>query len=94
MPAPVMMTKNLFFGGEIPVPRKQKKDKGSYYWVTTRLFRESGPWYVTSGIKGPDDVYRMVNEYLDLENCDREHFIVICLNRKGNVTAAEVVSRL
>lgn len=92
MPAPVMMTQNLFFGGEIPVTQKKKKNDGSYYWVTTRLIRESGPWYVTCGIKTPDDVYRMVKEYLDLENCDREYFVVIYLNRKGNVTAAEVVS--
>lgn len=86
------MIENLFYGGEIPVSRNQKKDNGSYYWVTTRLIRESGPWYVTGYIKSPDDVYKMVQDYLDLENCDREHFVVIYLNRKGSVTAANVVS--
>lgn len=87
------MIENLFFGGEIPVTQNQKKDNGSYYWITTRLIRESGPWYVTgNGIKTPNDVYKMVNSYLDLENCDREYFLAIHLNRKGNVAAAEVVS--
>ncbi|CFX15876.1 RadC-like JAB domain [Syntrophomonas zehnderi OL-4] len=64
-----------------------------FYWVTTRLVRESGPWYVSSeGICSPQNVYRMMQEHFDLENCDREHFICLYLDRKGHVNAANVVS--
>ncbi len=86
-----MIENNLFFGGEIP--GNQKKDSNSFCWVTTRLIRESGPWYVSGeGLCSPDNVYRMMQEHLDLDNCDREHFICLYLDRKGRVNAANVVS--
>jgi DNA repair protein RadC len=53
------MRENLFFGGEF-TPEK-KKDK-SYYWVTTRLVRESGPW-ATEFIHTPKDVTGIMQEH-------------------------------
>lgn len=93
MPAPALMKdSNLFYGGDIPAVTKAGSEK-SFYWVTTRLVRESGPWYVSGeGICSPASVFRMMQEHFDLENCDREHFICLYLNRKGHVNAANVVS--
>jgi len=88
-PVPYIMMDNLFYGGEISVP-KQKKES-SYYWVTTRLLRESGPWYA-SNLKSPNDVQEMIVDHLDLENCDKEHFIAAYLNRKGGLNAVCTVS--
>lgn len=89
---PYYMNDNLFYGGEINEFKDEKDDKKTaYYWVTTRLLRESGPW-PASYIKSPEDVCELFKEQLDIENCDREHFIAIFLNRKGIVNAAEVVS--
>lgn len=34
----------------------------------------------------------LVNEHLNLENADREHFVVLYLNSGNQVTAAQVVS--
>jgi DNA repair protein RadC len=71
-----MLEVTLFDGGERaqkPARRKKEEKYNGYYWVTTRLLRESGPWYCAP-IKGADAVVSMVNEYLDLENADREHF--------------------
>jgi len=71
-----MLEVTLFEGGELaqkPARRKKEEKYNGYYWVTTRLLRESGPWYCAP-IKGADAVVSMVNEYLDLENADREHF--------------------
>lgn len=86
---PICMNNNLFYGGELE-DRKDYKKSG-YYWVTTRLQRESGPW-PASYIKSPEDVYQLAKEQLDIENLDREHFIAIFLNKKGIVNAAEIVS--
>jgi len=89
------MEVTLFEGGELTPKqtrrRRKKQETASYYWVTTRLLRESGPWYSPS-ITRPDAVVSLVNEYLDLENADREHFVVLCLDRKNQVTAVQVVS--
>ena len=84
------MNNNLFYGGELDVDRKDDK-KGSYYWVSTRLLRESGPW-PASYIKTPEDVYELAKEQLDIENLDREHFVVLFLNRKNVIIATEVTS--
>lgn len=83
---------NLFYGGELAATKtkKTKKDQG-YYWVTTRLLRESGPWYA-GAVNCPEEVLNIMREHLDLENADREHFIVIYLDRKGNVNAINTVS--
>ena len=34
----------------------------------------------------------MMQEHLELENCDREHFIAIYLDRKGKVNATSIIS--
>ena len=83
------MQENLFYGGEIAT-KKTTKNKG-YYWVTTRLLRESGPWYASS-IHSPEDVCSIMREHLDMENADKEYFAGIYLDRKGNVLAANVIS--
>lgn len=84
------MINNLFYGGELQ-ESDFNKDKG-YYWVTSRLVRESGPWYVSESINSPNKVYEMMQEHLDLESCDREYFIAVYLNRKGKVNATSIIS--
>lgn len=59
------------------------------FWVTTRLVRESTQPY---RIQSPEDIRDMAINYLDLENCDREHFIAVCLDRKGKSNAACTIS--
>ncbi|HBQ26694.1 MAG TPA: hypothetical protein DD791_09915 [Syntrophomonas sp.] len=89
------MKNNLFYGGEVDgfkyTDKEYNRKTGSYYWVTTRLLRESGPW-PASHIKTPEDVYELAKEQLDIENLDREHFIALYLNRKGVILAAETIS--
>lgn len=34
----------------------------------------------------------MMQEHLDLENCDKEYFITICLDRKMKVNASSIIS--
>lgn len=84
---------NLFQGGEIKPKRSRKKkgDKTIYYWVTTRLLRESGPWYAPQ-VMSPGAVAQLVNEHLDLKNADREYMVGIYLDRKNCVNAVQVVS--
>lgn len=84
------MVDNLFYGGELQ-SSKLKSEKG-FYWVTSRLIRESGPWYVSDGINNPDRVCQMMQEELDLENCDKEYFIAIYLDRKIKVNACSIIS--
>lgn len=89
------MKNNLFYGGEVDgfkyTDKEYNRETGSYYWVTTRLLRESGPW-PASYIKSPEDVYELAKEQLDIENLDREHFVALYLNRKGAILAAETIS--
>lgn len=80
------MEENLFYGGPVP----KNKDK-SFYWVTTRLLRESGPW-CAEVLSSPEDVYEIINKQFDLENCDREHFLAIHLNTKYRTNAISTVS--
>ncbi|HBK69846.1 MAG TPA: hypothetical protein DDZ91_14485 [Firmicutes bacterium] len=80
------MQENLFYGGSVP-----KKDNKNFYWITSRLVRESGPWYAET-MKSPEDVSNMVIDHMDLDNCDKEHFIVAYLNRKGALNAVCTVS--
>ncbi len=66
----------------------------SRYYVTTYLARdplvkESVQQYL---LKSPEDVCKMITDHKDLENCDREHFIVAYLNRKGALNAICTVS--
>lgn len=81
------MNENLFYGGDCP-----KNKKGCYYWITTRIIRESGPWNYKPKIKSPEDVKEIMREHMDLANADKEHFIVLYLDRKGNINAIETVS--
>ncbi len=85
----MMKDNNLFYGGDIESSKKTQ-NKG-FYWTTTRLLRESGPWYAET-VKCPADVVQIMHDHLDLENCDREHFIVIYLDRKGGTNAICIVS--
>lgn len=66
----------------------------SRYYVTSYLARdplvkESGQQYL---LKSPEDVCKMITDHKDLENCDREHFIVAYLNRKGALNAVCTIS--
>lgn len=79
------MQENLFYGGDF------KKKPGSFCWVTTRLVRESGPWYAEK-IASPEDVVRIMRDHMDMGNLDREHFVVLYLNRKTHVNAIQTVS--
>lgn len=63
-----------------------------FYWVQSKLIRESVPWYTTESLASPDKVVEMTREYLDLENCDKEYFIAIYLDKKIKVNAANIVS--
>lgn len=82
---PAYMQENLFYGGDF------KKKPGSFYWVSTRLIRESGPWY-TEKITSPEDVARIMRDHMDMGNLDREHFVVLYLDRKNHVNAIQTVS--
>jgi DNA repair protein RadC len=84
-PTSANMQRNLFSGGDFI------KTKGSYCWVSTRLVRESGPWYAEK-IASPDDVARIMRDHIDIENLDREHFIVLHLSCKNNINAIQTVS--
>ena len=87
----VVKQDNLFFGGVLEPKSTQKKENKSFFWVTTRLLRESGPWYAET-INSPDDVVRILREHIDIENLDREHLIVLYLNHKNIVNAIHTVS--
>lgn len=92
-----MKQESLFYGGDLLVAEsartstgKRKKGCG-FYWVTTRLLREYGPWYADA-ISSPEDVVNILREHMDIENLDRENFLVLCLNRKNRVNAIHTVS--
>lgn len=70
--------------------RRGKSEK-SYYWVTTRLLRESGPWYAQY-VKSPEDVQNVMRQHLDLENADREYFVALYLDKKCSINAANIIS--
>lgn len=61
-----------------------------YFWVQTRLVRESGPFYCDR-LNSPDTVAEVVRQNIDIENCDRELFIAMFLDRKNNLNAVETV---
>lgn len=73
------------------MPTKAPPKGKGFYWVQSKLVRESGPWYATY-IKSPEDVVQVLKEHLDIENSDRELFVAAYLNRKGNLSALEIVS--
>ena len=88
-----IMQENLFYGGDIPRKENVKvaDEAKTYYWVSTRLIRESGPWD-SECLRSPDNVRDLVRDHFDIENCDREYFIALYLDRKGKVNAANLVS--
>jgi DNA repair protein RadC len=60
-----------------------------YYWVTTKLVREQKlPYHIGK----PEDAREIAINYLDLENCDRECFVVAYLDRKGKLNALCTIS--
>lgn len=81
-----MVQEKLFHYNNEPTEARKK-----YYWISTRVVRESGPWEALP-LKSPDDVRDLMVGHLDLENCDREHFVVAYLDRKGGLNAVNVVS--
>jgi DNA repair protein RadC len=81
-----VVQEKLFYYTDEPTETRKK-----YYWISTRVVRESGPWEAPP-LKSPDDVRDLMVNHLDLENCDREHFVVAYLNRKGYLNAVHVVS--
>lgn len=83
------MNQQTLFCGEQEV--NSAPNKKSYYWVQAKLVREQGPFYQAK-ITSSEDVVNLVNGQLDLENCDREHFIAIYMDRKGKVNAISTIS--
>ena len=57
--------------------------------VSLKMVKESSMKYTTR-ISSPADVADLVSQYLD--NADRENFVVVCLDRKGEPTAIHTVS--
>lgn len=84
----VGMQQQLFAAEADEVVSQPKKC--AYYWVQTKLVRESGPFY-RAKITGPEDVEEVIMKNIDLQYCDREHFLALFLDRKGNLNAVETV---
>jgi DNA repair protein RadC len=64
-------------------------DPQDYYWVTTKLVREQKQPY---RIGTPENARDIAIDYLDLENCDREHFVVAYLDTQGKINALCTIS--
>ena len=58
--------------------------------VSIKLVKESSFLYQTLTISSPKDAYEMIHE--QLEDLDREQFIIACLNTKNEPTNISVVS--
>jgi len=58
--------------------------------VTTKLVRERSALKGVNKISCPSDVYDLLSQYFN--ELDREHFLVVCLNRKSEVTCINTVS--
>ena len=58
--------------------------------VSIKLVKESSILYQTRKISSPYDAYEMIKE--QLEDLDREQFIIACLNTKNEPTNISVVS--
>lgn len=58
--------------------------------VSTKLVRESSVLYENRTISSPEHAVNLVKTFL--EDADREHFVIICLNIKNNPTSIYTVS--
>ena len=58
--------------------------------VSIQLIKEKSLSYETKRINCPQDAYNIAEGFLS--GVDREHFIVMCLDTKNNVTALNTVS--
>jgi DNA repair protein RadC len=58
--------------------------------VTIQLIKEKSSLYQSNVVNSPSDAFVIVNQYL--ENVDREHFGILCLDTKNKVTAIHTVS--
>jgi DNA repair protein RadC len=58
--------------------------------VTIQLIKEKSTLYQSNVVNSPSDAFVIVNQYL--ENVDREHFGILCLDTKNKVTAIHTVS--
>ena len=58
--------------------------------VSIKMVKESSFLYQTRQILSPNDAYEMIKE--QLEELDREQFIIACLNTKNEPTNISVVS--
>ena len=58
--------------------------------VSIKMVKESSFLYQTRTISSPKDAYEMIKE--QLEDLDREQFIIACLNTKNEPTNLSVVS--
>jgi len=64
--------------------------KKRIYDIKIKMVKESSALYNTNEIANPDCAADIIRQYLD--NTDREHFIVLCLNTKNRVIAINTVS--
>lgn len=85
----VEQEESLFYDWEISDPMANQIK--AYSRISWRCVRESEVRYLTP-INGPDAVCELLNSELDMENLDREYFVAIYLDRKGNVNAYETIS--
>jgi len=58
--------------------------------VKIKMVKESSFLYETRRIESPDDAAKMVKRFI--EDADREHFMVLCLNTKNEPTKIHTVS--
>ena len=58
--------------------------------VSIKMVKESSFLYQTLTISSPKDAYEMIKD--QLQDLDREHFIIACLNTKNEPTNISVVS--
>lgn len=58
--------------------------------ITIQLIKEKSSLYESNVVNSPSDAFDIANQYL--ENVDREHFGILCLDTKNKVTAIHTVS--
>jgi len=58
--------------------------------VSLRMVKEASVSYAARRIKRPEDAADLVRDFL--EDADREHFLVVCVNTKHEPTAIHTVS--
>ncbi len=70
---------------------EKKSEINEYSFVSTKLVREANTLY-SDYINSPEDIRDVLTESLDMENLDREHFVLICLDRKNRINAISIIS--